>query len=139
MAEENKYLESEELLLRNTFVNSQMNMNQGLKDFSPAPTQMHPPRLRWVDLDSRGRQDLAVEDKDENDLVNLINPPKVIRHRVTQPQQLRSAIRKPVDHKKFHLQYPSKVFQGRVGFLDAQPQPRFQTVKTPTAQGAQQP
>jgi hypothetical protein len=83
VAEENKYLESEELLLRNTFVNSQMNMNQALKDFSPAPTQMHPPLLRWIDLESRGRQELAVEDKDENDLVNLVNPPKVIRHRVT--------------------------------------------------------
>ena len=78
-------MESEELLLRNTFVNSQMNMNQALKDFSPAPTQMHPPLLRWIDLESRGRQDLAVEDKDENDLVNLVNPPKVIQHRVTQP------------------------------------------------------
>ena len=44
--------------------------------------EMHPPRLKWVDMESRGRKDLAVEDRDENDLVNIINPPKVIRHRV---------------------------------------------------------
>ena len=59
-----------------------MNMNSALQDFSPAPTEILPPRLRWVDMESRGLKDLAVEDKDENDLINIINPPKVIRHRV---------------------------------------------------------
>ena len=57
-------------------------MNQALQDFSPAPKHVLPARLKWVDLESRGRFNLAVEDKDENDLVNIVNPPKVIRHRV---------------------------------------------------------
>ena len=74
-------------------------MNQALQDFSPAPKTILPTRLKWVDMESRGRVHLAVEDKDENDLVNIVNPPKVIRHRVMANQQLRSAIKKKVDPK----------------------------------------
>ena len=37
-------------------------------------------------MESRGRMDLAREDKDENDLINIVNPPKVIRHRVVMNQ-----------------------------------------------------
>ena len=87
-----------------------MNMNSALHDFSPAPTEMLPPRLRWVDMESRGRMDLAVEDKDENDLVNIVNPPKVMIHRVRSTQQLRSAIKKKVDTRQVQLQFPSKIF-----------------------------
>ena len=67
ITEENKYLESEELLLRNTFVNAKqgqkVNLNDGFQKY-------YQPRLRWVDFESRGRKKLAVEDKDENDLIN---------------------------------------------------------------------
>ena len=66
--------------------------------------------MRWIDIESHGRMDLGVEDKDENDLINIVNPPKVIRHRVVAKQQLRSAISKPIDHKQIHLQFPSKIF-----------------------------
>ena len=59
-----------------------MNVNQALKDLSGVPVAMHMAKLKWVDMESRGRMDLAVEDKDENDLVNIVNPPKVIRHRI---------------------------------------------------------
>jgi len=76
----NSYLESEELLLRNTFLNAKPKQRV---DLTAPPTQVRP-ALRWVDFASRGNRNLAVEDLDENDLINLHNPPPVMRHRQVQ-------------------------------------------------------
>ena len=59
-----------------------------------------------------------MEDLDENDLINLINPRPVINHHRIHPQQLKSAIKVPVDVMKFHQKYPSKIFQGQHGFIE---------------------
>ena len=80
ITEENKYLESEELLLRNTFINAKQGQKVDLNDQDHS--KIYKPRLRWVDFESRGRKFLAVEDRDENDLVNIVNPPRVITHKV---------------------------------------------------------
>lgn len=61
------FLESEELLLRNTFMNAKPKQKV---DLNAPPTDVRT-QLRWVDLDSRGLRNLAVEDVDENDLINL--------------------------------------------------------------------
>jgi hypothetical protein len=93
IAPSNKFLESEELLLRNTYVNAQP-MEQQITQFRsvsgyrpPSQTQSklkskHKPRLKWVDIESCGRKNLAVENRDELDLVNLRNPSKVTSHLV---------------------------------------------------------
>jgi hypothetical protein len=72
----NSYLESEELLLRNTFLNAKPKQKVDLT----APPNAVRPALRWVDFESRGNRRLAVEDADENDLINIHNPPPVRRH-----------------------------------------------------------
>ena len=61
------YLESEELLLRNTFMNAKPKQKV---DLTAPPTAVRT-QLRWVDHDSRGLRKLAVEDADANDLINL--------------------------------------------------------------------
>ena len=71
------FLESEELLLRNTFMNAKPKQKV---DLNAPPTAVRT-QLRWTDLDSRGIRNLAVEDADENDLINLINPTPVMIHR----------------------------------------------------------
>ena len=73
LAQKNQYLESEELLLRNTFLNAKPKQRV---DLTAAPTAVRT-QLRWVDHESRGARNLAVEDADENDLVNLKNPAPV--------------------------------------------------------------
>ena len=50
-----------------------------------------------MDFESRGRKRLAVEDRDENDLVNIVHPKKVVNHYVKQPSNLKSAIKVPRD------------------------------------------
>ena len=72
----NSFLESEELLLRNTFLNAKPKPRVDLT----APPNAGRSLLKWVDFESRGNRRLAVEDADENDLVNLNNPPAVQRH-----------------------------------------------------------
>ena len=73
----NCYLESEELLLRNTFINAKQKQRV---DLNAPPTQVRP-QLQWIDFASRGNRNLAVEDLDENDLINIVNPMPVMRHR----------------------------------------------------------
>ena len=72
------HLENEELILRNTYLNSQMaplvdlsqvNIDEG-KSFA----------LKWVDQTAMSRP-LAEESADDDDLVNKINPPKVMNHK----------------------------------------------------------
>lgn len=64
--QKNQYLESEELLLRNTFLNAKQKQKVDLT----APPSGVRPMLQWVDFASRGNRNLAVEDLDENDLIN---------------------------------------------------------------------
>ena len=96
LTEENKFLESEELLLSNTFMNAKQGQRVDLDD---ANQKHYVPRLRWVDHESRGRKKLAVEDKDENDLINIANPKRVINHIIKKPSSLKSAIKVPRDKK----------------------------------------
>ena len=114
VAQKNSFLESEELLLRNTFLNAKQKPKI---DLTAPPTQVRP-ALRWVDLETRGQRHLAVEDADENDLINIHNPPPVMQHHVIDPSQLRSAIRVPVDANQFQNKYPSKIFRAQVGFIE---------------------
>lgn len=74
--------------------------------------------IRWVDFESRGNRNLAMEDADENDLININNPAPVRRHHLVKAEQLRSSIKVPRDSHQFHHLYPSKVFQGRIGFIE---------------------
>ena len=76
LAHKNQYLESEELLLRNTFLNAKPKQRV---DLNAPPTAVRT-QVRWVDFESRGNRQLAVEDADENDLINLNNPPPVTLH-----------------------------------------------------------
>jgi len=66
-------LENDELILRNTYMNSQ----QGpLVDLNPPPGSQHVKidRLIWRDLDKVQPLALCEENRDEEDLVNLVNP-----------------------------------------------------------------
>ena len=53
---------------------------------------------------------LAVEDKDENDLINLQNPAPVLIHRHMQSEQLRSVIKIKQDTAFWQKKYPSRIF-----------------------------
>ena len=82
LSQHNAYLESEELLLRNTFVNAKPKQRVDLN----APPSNSRTLLQWVDHASRGNRHLAVEDADENDLINISNPKPVTRHYQVRPQ-----------------------------------------------------
>lgn len=82
LAEENKYLESEELLLRNTFVNAKP---KAKADLNVANGKIKRTILRWTDIESNGYRPLAEEDHDENDLINKENPPQITLHRQIKP------------------------------------------------------
>lgn len=83
IAEENCTLESEELLLRNTFVNAQMfpvadyaQVNV-LEDKSKA--------IRWIDEETNNEIKLASEGDIDLDLINLEKPAKIVIHRRNRP------------------------------------------------------
>ena len=73
-------LENDELILRNTYMNSQ----QGpLVDLSAPPGGFPQKidRLVWRDLTKdRAPQSLCEENEDADDLINLVNPPKQLNH-----------------------------------------------------------
>ena len=82
LAQENNFLESEELLLRNTFVNSRTGAENVLNaNLRPLYQSGKPTRLKWVDLETRGHLKVAFEGPIEDDLVNKINPAKVVIHK----------------------------------------------------------
>jgi hypothetical protein len=66
--ERNRFLESEELLLRNTFLNAKQKPKIDYSNVNP--NQRIGFKLNWADFETRGRRQLAVEDLIENDLVN---------------------------------------------------------------------
>lgn len=76
ISQKNAFLESEELLLRNTFLNAKPKQRV---DLNAPPSQVRT-LVQWVDFASRGSRNLAVEDADEKDLINIVNPPPVMRH-----------------------------------------------------------
>lgn len=71
-------LENDELILRNTYMNSQ----QGpLVDLSVPPGALpKQDKLKWKDVANSQASALCEENKDEEDLVNLENPPKQLNH-----------------------------------------------------------
>ncbi len=75
LSESTFHLENEELILRNTYLNSQM---APLADLTNLPTEKTT-RLQWVD--QKGLGALAVENLDEDDLVNKLNPPRIQNHK----------------------------------------------------------
>jgi hypothetical protein len=78
LSENTFHLENEELILRNTYLNSQM---APLCDLSNV--NINEPRsfkLVWSDENHSGPRPLAEEGPDETDLVNLVNPAKVMTH-----------------------------------------------------------
>ncbi len=84
-------LENDELILRNTYMNSQ----QGpLVDLSlPAGSQPKQDQVVWKDLVENQPNALCEENKDEDDLINLTNPPKQLNHYQKSASQLKSKLR----------------------------------------------
>ena len=81
MAQESIFLESEELLLRNTFVNSRTGPEFKVTDTRPIFQSGKPYKLKWVDLETKGHLKVAFEGRYEDDLVNKVNPSKVTIHK----------------------------------------------------------
>lgn len=70
------HLENEELILRNTYLNSQMAPLVDLSQVNMDEEKSF--KLRWTD--EALVRPLAEEGPDEEDLVNLVNPPKITHH-----------------------------------------------------------
>lgn len=71
------HLENEELIIRNTYLNSQM---APLCDLSKVNIQEEKSfTLKWTD--QAANRPLSEENADEDDLVNLQNPPMILNHR----------------------------------------------------------
>ena len=70
-------LENEELILRNTYMNSQ----QGpIVDLNIASDIKKITKLVWRDQKSTNSQELCEENRDCDDLINLTAPAKVLTH-----------------------------------------------------------
>ncbi len=72
------HLENDELILRNTFLNSKS--GPVFHDYSNASELRKKDKLVWRDLSSSNAQQLCEENRDCDDLVNLSNPPKQMNH-----------------------------------------------------------
>jgi hypothetical protein len=71
------HLENEELILRNTYLNSQM---APLVDLSQVNIDENRyVTMKWVDESLQ--QPLTAEGPDEEDLINLVNPPMITNHK----------------------------------------------------------
>ena len=93
-------IENEELILRNTFLNSK-NMQV---DYSATTCPVdvinrrgsYPRRgLEWRDITAKPIQHKALceENRDEDDLVNLVNPPKQRNHYTKHKDNIKSALK----------------------------------------------
>jgi len=69
LSDNNIHLENEELILRNTYLNSQMAPLVDLSGINIEEDKNF--TLRWVDEAHQGRRPLAEENADEDDLINL--------------------------------------------------------------------
>ena len=99
LANESVFLESEELLLRNTFLNAKtgVDVQRAGKDTRSQTQSSSRPRLKWIDLASKGSVQLAFEGRTEDDLVNLAHPPKVMVHKKVQRHHLKPIIKVALD------------------------------------------
>ena len=68
-------LENEELIVRNTYLNSQMAPLADLNGYDEKSSYT----LKWVD--EKLKKPLTEENLDEDDLVNKLNPPPITNHR----------------------------------------------------------
>jgi hypothetical protein len=68
-------LENEELIVRNTYLNSQMAPLADLNGYDEKSSYT----LKWVD--EKFKKPLTEENLDEDDLVNKLNPPPITNHR----------------------------------------------------------
>ena len=102
--------ENDELILRNTYMNSQ----QGpLVDLSPPPGGLPPKKtvLVWRDLaKERQPQPLCEENEDAADLVNLMNPPKQLNHY----QKPASSLKSKLKNSKLHAAQKRQEHNGGV-------------------------
>ena len=71
-------LENEELIVRNTYRNSQMAPLADL-NIGPGATEKEAYTLKWVD--EKLKKPLTEENLDEDDLVNKVNPAPIMHHR----------------------------------------------------------
>jgi hypothetical protein len=81
LSEEKPYITSEELILRNTFINAQMGP---LADFRVQKGHKKVTQLKWIDevepdRQNKGKEALKLNDY-QNDLLNLKAIPKVRGH-----------------------------------------------------------
>ena len=93
-------LENEELILRNTYLNSKTFQTDQLGTTGPIDVihrrGTYPKRnLEWRDVTNRPvpYKELCEENRDEDDLVNLVNPPKQMNHRTKHKENAKSALK----------------------------------------------
>lgn len=78
LSDNNIHIENEELILRNTYLNSQMAPLVDLSGINIEEDKLF--KLKWTDQSGIQRP-LAEEGPDEEDLVNKFNPPPIMNHR----------------------------------------------------------
>jgi hypothetical protein len=83
LAENQIQYENEELIVRNTYLNSQMAPLAEL-NIGPGTTEKESYTLKWID--DKLKKPLTEENLDEDDLINKINPAPIMHHRETHRQ-----------------------------------------------------
>eukprot|EP00347_Sterkiella_histriomuscorum_P022350 403330790 len=111
ISEENCFLESEELLLRNTFLNAQMGpiaqFNPALLNDTANPNQ----RLRWIDEFTQGKELLGQEGDPFQDLCMKDTVEDITIHREINPNDVRTSMKVPVCSHQVMKHYPSLYYQ----------------------------
>ncbi|CDW80148.1 dual specificity catalytic domain containing protein [Stylonychia lemnae] len=110
ISEENCFLESEELLLRNTFLNAQMGP---IAQFNPAllNDQMNPnQKLKWIDEHTNGQELLGQEGDPEMDLCLKTHIEEITIHRRIHPKSVKTAIKVPVCQNQVMKNFPSMYY-----------------------------
>lgn len=83
LSDNNIQIENEELIVRNTYLNSQMapladlNITNGFEEKTTFT-------LQW--MDEKNKKPLTEENLDDDDLINKVNPPPITSHRETHRQ-----------------------------------------------------
>jgi protein-tyrosine phosphatase len=78
LSDNNVQIENEELIVRNTYLNSQMAPLAEL-NFGPGMEDKATFTLKWID--EKFKKPLTEENLDEDDLVNKVNPAPIMHHR----------------------------------------------------------
>jgi hypothetical protein len=87
------HLENEELILTNTYMNSQAGPQVDLNNPPISSDFQKKDKLVWRDIRTHNKQGLTEENKDEEDLVNLDKPEKQLNHYTKPSSQLKSKLR----------------------------------------------